>query len=344
MNTGQQSSGRFVAPQARKVGVIGLGNWGTAICHHLAVKGYDVLGWGREDAVIQGVNCRRINPVYLSSFILHEGVKATSSIEQVVERDIVIMVFPSAFLSEIVPQMKVRPQSVVVSAIKGLDGASLLTPLQYFEHFGPPCAALCVLSGPSFAKDIAAQRPAGVVAASALEEAARFTADLFANERLKVYTSTDPLGVEIGGIVKNVIALAAGVCDGLNLGDSARAGLITRGLAEMTRLARAMGADPRTLSGLSGLGDLVMTATCDASRNRTVGLRLGQGEDLKAVVETLGSVAEGVETTSHVLALAQKFSVEMPITHQVARLLGGEVTPAQVVRLLVGRPMRREVE
>jgi glycerol-3-phosphate dehydrogenase (NAD(P)+) len=159
---------------------------------------------------------------------------------------------------------------------------------------------------------------------------------------MKVYISTDPLGVEVGGIVKNVIALAAGVSDGLGLGDSARAGLITRGLAEMMRLAGAMGADVQTLAGLSGLGDLVMTASCDASRNRTVGLRLGKGESLSTIINTLGSVAEGVSTTPLVMKLAEKHQVDMPITFGVDKLLKGQISASEMAKALLSRPPRRE--
>ena len=161
---------------------------------------------------------------------------------------------------------------------------------------------------------------------------------------MRVYVSTDPLGVELGGILKNVIAIAVGASDGLGLGDSARAGLITRGLAEMTRLACAMGADARTLAGLSGLGDLVLTCTCDSSRNRTVGMRLGRGEKLQEILSTLGSVAEGVKTTASVLKLAATYGVEMPITVQVDKLLRGETSPRESLQALISRPLKKELE
>ncbi len=327
-----------------QISVIGLGNWGTALGNHLSLKGFDVLGWSIEADVVKSINEQHANLRYLKGVSLNPAFRATSSIQEVIEREVVVLVFPSQFLSSMVPQLKVKPESKVVSAIKGLEGKTLLTPLQYFERYGVPCAGLAVLSGPSFAIDIAHQRPSGVVAASKEESMARFTADLFSSDRMRVYTSNDPLGVELGGIVKNVIALAAGVSDGLELGDSARAGLITRGLAEMMRLAHAMGGDARTLSGLSGLGDLVMTASCDTSRNRTVGLRLGRGESLQQITSSLGSIAEAVETTPHVVALANKYDVDMPITQLVSRLLKGEVTPPEMVKSLICRPMKREID
>lgn len=325
-----------------QVGVVGLGNWGTALANHLAAKGLDVLGWCVEPDIIQSINTEHKNCRYLSHAKLCESLKATGDLSQVIERKTILVVLPSAIFASVVPKLTVAKDAVIISAIKGLDGATLLTPLQYFEKYGAPCRGRAVLSGPSFARDIVQHRPCGVVAASYDEAVALSTAELFRADWMKVYISTDPLGVELGGSVKNVIALAAGVCDGLELGDSARAGLITRGLAEMMRLASAMGADIRTLSGLSGLGDLVMTASCDTSRNRTVGLRLGRGEALDHILKTLGSVAEGVETTPHVVKLAAKYKVEMPITELVSKLLKAEITPHECVRELLNRPLKRE--
>ncbi len=328
----------------KSVGVVGLGNWGTALANHLASKGIDVLGWSIENEIVESINSTRRNCRFLSHALLSENLRATTKLPEVVALKTLILALPSAVFSSVVPDMDISADTIVVSAIKGIDGATLLTPLQYFQTHGAPCAGLAVLSGPSFARDIVLHRPSGVVAASLDEAIARYTAELFRADWMKVYISTDPLGVELGGSVKNVIALAAGVCDGLELGDSARAGLITRGLAEMMRLASAMGADIRTLSGLAGLGDLVMTASCDTSRNRTVGLRLGRGERLEDILRTLGSVAEGVETTPHVLKLARKYQVEMPITELVFKLLNKEITPQECVRELLSRPMKREWE
>jgi len=325
-----------------KISVIGLGNWGTALANHLALKGCQVTGWSIEPEIVEGINRRRNNPRYLSYVTLNSGLRATLSLEEALLNEIIVVVLPAAVLAEVVPRLKVRCETIIVSAVKGIVGDSLLTPLQYIERCGIPCAGLAVLSGPSFARDIVVQRPAGVVAAAKSEEIARRVAELFSSNTLRVYTSTDPLGVELGGIVKNVIAIAAGACDGLELGDSARAGLITRGLAEMMRLAKAMGAETLTLSGLSGLGDLVMTCTCDASRNRSAGLRLGRGEKLPDILKAIGSVVEGVETTPRVLQLARKYKVEMPICEQVARLLSGEASPQEVAKILVSRPMKRE--
>ena len=325
-----------------KIAVIGLGNWGTALANHLARKGYDVLGWSVEPQIVSAVNSEHRNPRYLSHVSLHTNLKASGELREALARPVVLIVLPALVVPKVIPQMKISPETLVVSAVKGIIGDTLLTPLQYMEQELGECAGFSVLSGPSFARDIVVGRPCGIVAASRDEAVARQTADLFSSESMKVYTSNDPLGVELGGIVKNVIAVAAGVCDGMELGDSARAGLITRGLAEMMRLAKAMGADLLTLSGLSGLGDLVMTASCDTSRNRTVGLRLGRGEKLADILSSLGSVAEGVDATPHVLKLAQHYGVEMPISEQVGRLLAGSVTPREVVKTLISRPLKSE--
>ena len=327
-----------------RISVLGLGHWGTAIASHLAGKGFEVLGWSIEPEVVEGINRAHRNPKYLSQVELAAGLRATADLERTAGHDYMILVLPSEVLSRVLPKVPVRADTIFVSAVKGIDYESVLTPLECAQRFLPVLPELAVISGPGFAKDVAAGRVVGLVAASQREETARKVADLFSNEGMRVYTSTDPLGVELGGILKNVIAIAAGAVDGLELGDSARAGLITRGLAEMTRLACAMGADARTLSGLSGLGDLVLTCTCDNSRNRTVGFRLAKGESLNEIISSLGSVAEGVKNSASVLKLAEKYGVDMPISVQVDRILRGEVSPQQSLRALVSRPLKKELE
>jgi len=327
---------------ASSIGVLGLGNWGTAIGFHLASKGNDVLGWTIEKEIVSHINTKHTNPLYFSNTKLPENFKATSEISDLFSMPFIVLVTPSSALMDVIPKLKLRDGTILISAVKGMDGSTFLTPLQFAEKYLSGKIDLAVLSGPSFARDIIRGLPSGLVAASKKEETAKQVADLFSNECMKVYVSTDTLGVELGGILKNVIALAAGVCDGINLGDSARAGVITRGLAEMMRLSQAMGANPITLSGLSGLGDLVMTSTCDTSRNRTVGLRLGKGEKLDDIVASIGSVAEGVTTTENVLGLAKKYNIEMPISFNVGKLLKGEITPAEMVKSLILRPVKKE--
>lgn len=326
----------------RAISVLGLGNWGTALANHLALKGHDVLGWSIEPDVVAGITSTGRNIRFLSTAQLSPNLKATSALEDALRRDVIVVAVPSMALTDLIPKLTAPTGALVVSAVKGVEEVTLATPLTHIEALHPERYRLAVLSGPSFARDVVVQRPCGVVAASREESVARAVAELFTSDSMKVYISTDPLGVEIGGITKNVIALAVGVSDGIGLGDSARAGLITRGLAEMMRLAEAMGADRQTLAGLSGLGDLSMTATCDTSRNRTVGLRLGNGEKLDQIVASLGSVAEGVSSTPLVMKLAERYKVEMPITAHVSKLLHNEMTPAELVKSLVTRPMRRE--
>jgi glycerol-3-phosphate dehydrogenase (NAD(P)+) len=327
------------------VSVLGLGNWGTALANHLAMKGCQVTGWAIEQEIVDGINERHVNPFYQSDVTLSDNLIATLSLEDALQNDILVLVVPSAALSDVIPKLHIKPDTILVSAIKGIEVSSLSTPLQYCRSvLGKEKGRLAVLSGPSFARDIVRGQPAGVVCASEDASAAKTVAELFQSDVLRVYLSNDPLGVEIGGIAKNVIALAAGVIDGMELGDSARAGLITRGLAEIMRLAVAMGADVQTLSGLSGLGDLVMTATCDTSRNRTVGLRLGKGESLSHIIETLGSVAEAVKSAPLILQLAAKHNVEMPISEAVGRLISESITPEQLVKQLLKRPIKHEFE
>ena len=324
------------------VSVLALGNWGTALANYLAVRGHSVLGWSKDKQVVKNINSAQINPKFLSNVSLSKNLTATEDLKAALRADFIVLGFPSVSLADIGPKLKVQSGAILISAIKGFEDKTLKTPLQYIKEFVSKDVLLAVLSGPSFAKDIVNGNPAGVVVASASEEVASKVADLFSGGDMKIYTSTDPLGVEIGGAVKNVIALAAGVCDGLELGESARAGLITRGLAEMTRLGVAMGADPRTLSGLSGLGDLVMTATSNLSRNRTAGIKLARGDTLDKILKEIGSVVEGIHSTPLVLALAARHKVDMPITTQMDKVIRGEMTPKQAAKALLARPSKRE--
>ena len=325
-----------------RVGLVGLGNWAMALGQHLSRKGCEILGWSNQAGEIDGINRIRRHPRCFQEVELSGNFSATGDLSLVTARDLVLIVVPAASLDDVIPQIKPPPGSTLLSAVKGMETKSMLTPLQFMRREFGSAVNLCVLSGPSFARDVISGRPCGVVAASEQEDTARKIAELFSNEFMKVYVSTDPLGVELGGIVKNIIAIAAGISDGLNLGDSARAGLVTRGLAEMVRFSEAMGADRMTLFGLSGLGDLAMTASSNLSRNRTVGLRLGRGEKLDQILSSLGSVAEGVHTTPIILEMAQKLQVEMPITFHVAQLLRGETDPPAMARSLITRPIKRE--
>lgn len=326
------------------ISVLGLGNWGTALAQHLAKKGHNVLGWSIEEAVVASINSEHRNSIYMPQINLSTNIRATKDFDEAISNPIIVLAFASCALKEVIPKLNVQERTLLISAIKGLESQSLMTTLEYAKASLSAKVRLAAISGPSFAKDVVRGCPCGVVAASENIETARETAFIFSSDSMRVYMSSDPIGVEIGGVVKNVIAIAAGICDGMNLGDSARSVLITRGLAEMMRLSKALGADVQTLSGLSGLGDLIMTASCDASRNRTVGLRLGRGETLDHILQTLGSVAEGVFSTQSVLALAKKHNVEVPISFQVGRILREEVRPEEVVQSFFARPLRKEFE
>ena len=325
----------------RRIGLIGLGNWGTALGNHLAHKDLEVVGWSNVSRDIEGIRNEHRNPSCYPEIRLHDNFLVTDEISCVLSCDMILLVFPAASLAVVASQLSgISERTILVSAIKGFEERTLMTPLQFIgTHVANP---LAVISGPSFAAEIIRGRPAGIVAAAADEPVARKVAEAFSSPSLKVYTSTDPLGVELGGAVKNVIALAAGISDGLNLGESARAGLITRGLAEMMRLAGAMGADVRTLSGLSGLGDLAMTATSPLSRNRSAGLLIGQGKTVGEAVSSIGSVVEGIHSTPLVLKLAERHQVEMPVTAQVALLIEGKKTASEIASNLLHRPMKSE--
>lgn len=327
----------------KKITVLGLGNWGTALAEHYARNGLSVTGWCREENVANGINSRRINPSCFSSTKLSGNLGATNDLQLALDSsDLIVVALPAnVWASFFKPEMFISKRRFV-SAAKGLVPGEHFTPLKLLGSLGAKSENLAVLSGPSFASDVIGGKPCGIVSASTDESFANEVAEITASKNLRVYTSTDPLGVELGGILKNVIAVAAGVVDGLQLGDSARAGIITRGLAEMMRLSSALGANPQTLCGLAGLGDLVMTATCDQSRNRTVGVRLGKGETLDHIIETLGSVAEGVKTAPLVIQLAKKYGVEMPITDHVNLLLVGKKLPHEMAGMLLGRPIKSE--
>jgi len=326
------------------VSVLGLGNWGTALANHLAKLGHQVLGWCIEEQIAQSINADHRNPNFLSDVDLSPKLHATTEIKSALLADFVVLVVPSFALPDVMPQLNLRANQVLVSAVKGLVAGDLLTTLQYADKFIAPDVRRAVLSGPSFAKDVVVGKPCGIVAAALEQSTSETVAKLFSGNGMRVYTSSDPIGVELGGVIKNVIALAAGVCDGIGLGESARAAIITRGLAEMTRLSVAAGADRRTLSGLSGLGDLLMTASSPTSRNYTVGFNLGRGQKLDQIISSLGSVAEGVHTAPLVIELAKRFNVEMPISAGVSTLLSGTLNPKQIVIELLNRPIRNEAE
>ena len=331
------------------VAVIGAGAWGTALTVILAERYARVSLWVFEGALAAALERTRENAAYLPGVRVPEAVRPTSSLEAALFRQrLVIFVVPSHAFRGVLEQARFHldPLALVVSGTKGIEVQSLLTMFGIMGEVLLPVhrPRLAVLSGPGFAREVVAGGPTAVVAAAESAEVARAVQSAVSGNSLRVYASTDPLGVELGGAVKNVIAIAAGVVDGLKLGPNARAALITRGLAEITRLGVAMGAHAATFAGLAGMGDLILTCTDDLSRNRRVGLALAQGLRLEDILASLGAVAEGVNTCRSTVALAERYGVEMPISRAVHRVLFEGQDPRQAVVQLMTRELRFEGE
>ena len=325
--------------------MLGSGSWGTALAVHLGRAEHRTRLWGRDPALVEDMGARRVNRVYLPEVAFPESLDVTAELGAALGgAECVVAAVPSHGVRDVlraaVPHM--RPGLIVVSAAKGLEQDSLLRVSQIIERECGPDARVAVLSGPSFAKELARRLPTAVSVASADPETAAAVQQDFRAPYFRLYGTADVVGVEIGGALKNVIAIAAGVAEGLGLGESARAGLITRGLAEITRLACAVGASRETLSGLAGLGDLVLTCSGSLSRNRQVGVELGRGRPLHDVLAGMRMVAEGVRTTDAALALAARHGVELPIAMQVASLLNGRKDARTALEDLMLRPQRAE--
>jgi len=333
------------------VTVIGAGGWGTTLALLLQAGEHNVRLWVRRPEFCEHMRQQKENASYLPGVRLPEQLRLTSSLTLAVENtQLIVFAVPShairtvasALFKEASPILREKP--LLVSATKGIEENSLLTMSAILKEVCGPSLEeqIAVLSGPSFAAEVARQCPTAVTVASQNSHSASIIQRIFSSRRFRVYTTTDVIGVEIGGAVKNVIALAAGVSDGLGHGHSARAALITRGLAEMKRLAVRLGAEPQTLSGLSGMGDLILTCTSDLSRNYRVGVRLAKGEPLDAVLQSMSMIAEGVRTSRSVFALSHRLKVEMPIVEQVYALLHAGKPPQQVVDDLLSRETKPE--
>ena len=324
--------------------VAGGGSWGTALAHLLAANGHDTCQWLRDNTVAQAVNAHHENPRYLPGFALHDSLQATTA-PTALGREVVVLAVPCQQLRGWLTANSSYfcTNTVLVNAAKGIETTNLLTCAEIVQqtlaHLQPRYA---VLSGPSFAADVLRGLPTAVVLASADEALGHTLRQIFSSASFRCYSSTDVMGVEMGGALKNVMAIAAGVCDGLGLGHNSRAALITRGLAEMSRLGVARGAQPHTFMGLSGLGDLTLTCTGDISRNRQVGLRLGRGEKLDQITASLGMVAEGVKTTAAIHDLARQLHVDAPLTDAVYSILYGGCDPHEALHNLMARRLRDE--
>jgi glycerol-3-phosphate dehydrogenase (NAD(P)+) len=328
-----------------KITVVGAGSWGTALAVHLARLEHDVWLWARDPRVVEDMQGRHANAVYLPDVLLPSAVTPTADLHGALARaETVVWAVPSHGLRPMLAAARdVLPAgAVVVSATKGLEAGSWQRMSEVLAEELPPGTPIVVLSGPSFAGEVARGLPTAVCAASMAGDAVAQVMGQFRGPRFRLYASDDVVGVEIGGAYKNVIAIAAGVVEGLGLGHNALAGLVTRGLAEMTRLAHALGGRRDTMAGLSGLGDLVLTCTGHASRNLHVGMELGRGRSLPDVLAGMKMVAEGVNATRGMLALGRAHGVELPIAEQMEGVLAGAVHPMAATEALMLRPQKPE--
>lgn len=330
-----------------KVAIIGAGSWGTALAITAARAGHDVSIWSRDPAVVESINSRRVNQKYLITATIPDGVVATNSLGEAVDnRALIILSAPSHALRNLLTDVSpsIDPQSIIVSASKGIEietgkRVSEVVTETIGERFVP---RFVCLSGPSFAQEVVQNHPTAVVAASTEHGAAQVAQSTLSFENLRIYTNNDVVGTELGGAVKNVMAIAAGMTAGLGFGSNTVAALITRGLAEIARLALHHGAQTETLMGLAGLGDLVLTCTGNLSRNRFVGEQLGKGKSLEEITGSMNEVAEGIKTTLAVKKLADRANLEMPITNEVKAVLYDGKSARDAVAELMKRPLRGE--
>ncbi len=339
------SSRNNLMPQS--IAIIGAGSWGTALAIVLAPRFERIRLWAHETDLVDRMAASRINDVFLPEFPLPANVEPVSDLKIALDgAAIVVGVMPSRFARTIYSSMLPDLTDGVrfVSATKGLENGTLQRMSEVArdvirKRFEPRIA---VLSGPTFAREVARGEPTALVIASEDRELAASVQQEFSGPTFRLYANDDPAGVEIGAALKNTIAIGAGICQGLGLGNNSIAALITRGLAEITRLAVAMGGRPRTLSGLAGLGDLVLTCTGELSRNRSVGIELAKGRTLSDIVSSMKMIAEGVETTSAAVDLARKYDVDLPITQQMDSILRGGRSPREAIRELMERTLKAE--
>ncbi len=330
-----------------RVAVLGAGSWGTTLAVHLARAGHDVHLWARDGSLVDAMRRTRGNPVYLPDVPFPPALRATASLEEALrDARFVVSAVPShgARAAMRAARDAIPSDAIVVSATKGLETESLLRVSEVMRDELGPAVRLAVLSGPSFAAEVAQELPTAICVASSDADVAALVQQEFRARYFRLYVTDDVAGVEIGGALKNVIAIAAGVNDALELGHDALAALITRGLAEITRLACGVGGRQETLAGLSGLGDLVLTCTGALSRNRRLGFELGRGRPLADVLAGMKMVAEGVRTTDAALALGAQHGVELPIAAQMSDVLAGRTQPRTAVEELMLRPQRQEPE
>ena len=332
-----------------KIGVVGAGSWGTALANLLAGKGYPIDWWVFEADVCEQIRAYRENRIFLPGVKLSRNLEATNDLSAVVrDKDVVLIVVPSHVMRSVAESVAphLLPTAIVVSASKGIENETLLTMSEVLKEAleGFQDDRFSVLSGPSFAREVVQNLPTVVTAASRNLDCARSVQHIFATPFFRVYTHDDVIGVELGGSIKNVIAIAAGMIDGLGMGLNTRAALITRGMTEIRRLGVALGANPRTFTGLAGMGDLVLTCTGSISRNHTVGFKIGQGMTLEEVLRDMRMVAEGIKTARSVYNLSLRSGVEMPISQAIYQILYEGLSPKDAVYQLMTRDLKRELD
>lgn len=326
-----------------KLAVLGAGAWGSALAVQWAAQ-HDVVLWGRDAALIDEARARRENARFLPGIALPDNLMLTHSLDAALAgAEVLLLAVPTSAIRDTLPALA-HANCPLIWVAKGFERGTRKLPHQIIAEGLPQLTRSGVLSGPSFAEEVARGHPTALALASNDNAFARQMAANLSSPRLRIYVNDDLIGVEIGGAVKNVMAIAAGICDGLQLGHNARAALVTRGLAEMTRLGLRLGGRLETFMGLSGLGDLILTTTGDLSRNRQVGLRLSRGESLTAILADLGHVAEGVTTTREVAQLAAELNVDMPITRGICGILFDGVPAGQAVAALLNREIKAEFE
>ncbi len=335
--------------QSMKIGAIGAGSWGTTLANLLADNGHTVDLWVREDDVYEQIKNTRINETFLPGMKLVDTLNPVKTFEEALkDKDIIMMVVPSHVYRIVLEQLKpfLKPGMKFVSATKGIENNTLKVMSQVAEDILDPeyTKDFACLAGPSFAKEVVGKQPTAVTIASKDLSYAEVLQNIFSTDLFRVYVSDDLMGVQLCGALKNVIAIAAGASDGLGFGLNARAALITRGLAEITRLGVKMGANPMTFAGLSGIGDLVLTCTGDLSRNRTLGLKIGKGMSLDEITNGMTMVAEGVKTTISAYELSKKMEVDMPIVDQIYEALYKGKDPLVAVKELMTRELKKELE
>lgn len=321
-----------------KIGVVGAGSWGTALSHLLSGNGYEIDLWVFEKELCEIIEKTRENSYFLPGTVLSEKITPTLSLEKAVSgKSIIILVVPTHVMRQTIEKFTpyLQKDCLIVNASKGIENETFLTGHMIVRELVKSPCSLASISGPTFAAEIAKAVPSALVAAADDLEISRQVMEIFSNSNLKVFASDDLLGVEIGGALKNVIAIATGISDGLELGFNARAALITRGLVEITRIGTAMGARPETFSGLSGLGDLVLTCTGDLSRNRTVGIKLGRGQKLKEITKNMKMVAEGIRTVKSAYGLKKKYDIQASIIEETYKVIYEEKPPQQALKDLM---------